>query len=228
MIDPIKNSAKIILTACLLVISGCGAESGATGPQGQTGVQGVVGPQGQAGVQGDVGPVGATGASSLWLSPSDLMIEDSQTWVTKTNVFMDGNKEVIRIEKDNTQLLGGVSALVPLPEGWDQATSVTMTTYYALSETGGGLNFNQGVAGFNVGEVITQWGYSPTESLIPAGDADTLYSNVTDITADISPEDEFLHIGFERYMLEGGDVSKGDDSNSGDVYIIAIKLKAEI
>lgn len=199
---------------------------GATGPQGQIGIQGATGVQGNTGAQGIQGEKGDTGASSLWLSPSDLMLQDSQTWVSKTKVFMNGYKEVIKIEKETTKSAANVSALVPLPKGWDEATSVTMTTYYAISEPNGDLLIDQGANGFKVGELIGSWSYSP-RPLTPAGDANTLYSLVTDITSKISPQDELLSIAFKRYMLEGGS-PQGDDSNLGDVYVIAIKLEAEI
>lgn len=283
MINPLQNSAKIILITCFFIMSGCGAEAddgpqgetglvGEAGPQGETGAQGETGPQGiqgvqgpigatgiqgETGLQGDTGPQGATGpqgqigiqgatgvqgntgaqgiqgekgdtgASSLWLSPSDLMLHDSQTWVSKTKILMNGYyQEVIKIEKDNTQYWGSVAALVPLPKGWDEATSVTMTTYYELNEPNGDLLIYQGANGFKVGEMVSTWGHSPIP-LTPAGDANTLYSLVTDITSQISPQDELLSIGFQRYMLEGGS-PQGDDSNLGNVYVVAIKLEAEI
>jgi hypothetical protein len=203
----------ILLTAC------GGGDTGTVGASENTGAKGDAGP---------AGAVGATGAGSdsvIWLSPGDLGGWSANPLNSKTDVLINGYyQSVIKIKK-STEFISSSNTLIAIPKGWVAATSIKVTVYYAVSIADGNLLFGASARGYSVGDSLSTAGLV-TNFIRPAA-ANTLYASTSEVNDFIKPGSDLVEVYIVRYMVKGGD-TRGDDTNTGDLYILAVKIEAAL
>jgi hypothetical protein len=110
---------------------------------------------------------------------------------------------------------------IPKPSGWENVTEVKISFYWVASESDGEVLVNLCMAQFEVGSALSGCGWGDgTYFGVP--EANEL--NVLSGFYNISDDDSLIHLGFERYNYIGGS-SIGDDTNSGNVYVLGAKIE---
>jgi hypothetical protein len=168
----------------------------------------------------NIGPAGTESLDSIYLTAKDLE-NSAAAEATFGTHLIDGFDQPAWEMTGDDDLTPFIFTNIPKPSGWESVTEVKISFYWVASASDGEVLVNLCMAQFDVGSALSGCGFGDG-TYFDVPEANEL--NVLSGFYNISDDDSLIHLGFERYTFNGGN-PVGDDTNSGNVYVLGAKIE---